>query len=91
MTLAEKLFDAVHESCGLVSCDTGADVGWAPEEAIPTMDEVIAAYFEPLAERVKQTRTAWLEQHGVPISHEFADFMDALGDLLHATVSVSKP
>ena len=35
-----------------------------------------------LGERVKQTRTAWLEQHGVPISREFVHFANAIGDLL---------
>lgn len=34
-----------------------------------------------LVEKVKQTRTAWLEQHGVPISHEFANFAEAVGNL----------
>jgi hypothetical protein len=42
---------------------------------------------EALAEKVKQTRTAWLEQHGVPISQEFVDFANALGDLLEAAIA----
>jgi|SRR5579864_2482582 len=37
-----------------------------------------------LAERVKKTRTAWLEQYGVPISQEFVDFAVAIGELLVA-------
>jgi hypothetical protein len=37
-----------------------------------------------LAEKVKETRTAWLEQHGVPISQEFVHFANAIGDLVAA-------
>lgn len=32
-------------------------------------------------ETVKRTRTAWLEQHGVPISMEFVHFAEAIGQL----------
>jgi hypothetical protein len=35
-----------------------------------------------LGERVKQTRTAWFEQHGVPISIKFVHFANAIDDLL---------
>lgn len=37
-----------------------------------------------LAEEVQRTRTSWLEQHGVPISQEFADFAEAIGNLCAA-------
>lgn len=50
---AGKLFDAVHESCGLVSCDTGADVGWAPEEAIPAMAVLIESRDHKLTEELR--------------------------------------
>jgi hypothetical protein len=33
-----------------------------------------------LAARIVRTRTAWLESHGVPVSHEFADFAEAVGE-----------
>jgi hypothetical protein len=52
--IAKRIFDAVHESCGLVSCDTGADIGWAPEEAIPIIAELLA---ESRAEIIGQTLT----------------------------------
>ena len=35
-----------------------------------------------LAIRARATRTAWLEQHGVPISNEFAQFAEAVGELI---------
>ena len=46
-----------------------------------------------LAERIVQTRTAWLESHGVPVSHEFADFLEAIGEGVDALRSstVSDP
>ena len=31
--------------------------------------------------KIAQTRTAWLQQHGVPISQEFVDFANAIGEL----------
>lgn len=34
-----------------------------------------------LVEKVKATRTTWLQQHGIPISHEFAEFAEAVGNL----------
>ena len=37
-----------------------------------------------LAENVVKTRTAWLEQHGVPISPEFATFAEAVGLLVES-------
>lgn len=37
---------------------------------------------QELVSKVKSTRTAWLESHGVPISAEFARFAEAIGELL---------
>lgn len=37
-----------------------------------------------LADRTAHTRTLWLQQHGVPISHEFANFAESLGELIEA-------
>lgn len=37
-----------------------------------------------LVEQVKQTRRAWLDQYGVPVSVEFAHFAEAIGDLCAA-------
>jgi hypothetical protein len=36
------------------------------------------------AENVKAKRTEWLESFGVPISHEFAEFAEAIGALTNA-------
>jgi hypothetical protein len=49
------------------------------QEATPQSVEPMT--LKTAAEKVKQKRTAWLEQHGVPISTEFAKFAEAIGEL----------
>ena len=43
-----------------------------------------------LVEQVKLKRTAWLEQHGVPISMEFVEFANAIGDLTDTVEAAAK-
>jgi hypothetical protein len=53
---AGQLHDAAHEVGALISMD-GKDIGWAPEEAIPAMAELIAARDAEWGERVEQRVT----------------------------------
>lgn len=39
---------------------------------------------QELAVKARDARTRWLESHGVPISQEFADFAQAIGELITA-------
>lgn len=43
-----------------------------------------------LAIKARETRTVWLETHGVPISAEFADFAEAIGTLIEYCESVEE-
>jgi hypothetical protein len=44
-----------------------------------------------LADKVVTTRTKWLEQHGVPISPEFSEFAEAIGNLVDAAYCGASP
>lgn len=44
---------------------------------------------QKVVEKVRETRTAWLARYGVPISKEFVDFANAVGDLCDAALMAS--
>ena len=50
-----------------------------------------ASPLSDLAERIVQTRTAWLESHGVPISQEFANFIESVGNVVEALRGSASP
>jgi hypothetical protein len=49
------------------------------EQAAPT-----PTLLHDLVFKARAKRTIWLRQHGVPISQEFAEFADAIGELINA-------
>lgn len=58
-----------------------------PEAAFCAAKEAIRQFRERLAELAKVARakrTAWHEDFGVPISHTYAEFLEAIGELIEA-------
>lgn len=73
-----------------VSCGLGMEEPcehWKKMLANPMEEEPADQPSDPrgaaLAEKVVAARTAWLQQHGVPISFEFANFAEAVGNLVN--------